>query len=236
MNRIALLFFFCLLIAELSAQSGTWYSVNLYPNYSNRRLIVFDNLNQDQVDAIDDLEASKPSYSIGGAIQWRGEFLGFQMGANFVNTGYRVVRQPIPGDGPFAGRGEEYRQTFTNYMMEIPIEVTFYQTLSETDEFFFMLGTGLGYNMSNRTRTTLYSGGGTATVENTPTDDKTFRNLNTEFQAALGWEKALNPQLKLVVQPHFQFWMRGLYLDELINRNLYSLGVRVGLKFGRLLE
>lgn len=236
MNRYLLFVSFFLPAGDLAAQVGTWYSINLYPNYSNRRLIVFDNLNQDQIDIIDSLEAAKPSYAIGGAIQWRGDFIGFQVGANFVNTGYRAIRQPIPADDPFAGRAEEYQQTFTNYMVEIPVELTFYQTLNENNEFFFLLGSGLAYSISNRTRTTLFSNGGTNPVENMPTDDKDFRSVNLEFQAALGWEKALNPELRIVVQPHFQFWMRALYLDEPINRNLYSLGVRVGVKFGRLLE
>lgn len=233
MNKYLFLISCCLLVSELNAQIGTWYSINLYPNYSNRRLIVFDNLTQDQIDIIDSLEAAKPSYSIGGTIQWRGEFLGFQLGANLVNTGYRTIRQPIPDDDPFEGRAEEYEQTFTSYLIEVPAEVTFYQTLNEKNEFFFMMGTGLAYSLSNRTHTSLY--GGSSGQENAPTD-KSFRNFNMEFQAALGWEKAFSPYVRMVVQPHFQFWMRGLYVDELINRNLYSLGVRVGIKFGRLIE
>jgi hypothetical protein len=236
MNKYLLLAGLCLLTIDLSAQMGTWYSINIYPNYSNRRLIVLDNLNQDQIEVMDSLEAAKPSYAVGGAIQWRGEFIGFQLGANFVNTGYRTIRQPIPSDDPFAGQAEEYEQTFTNYLLELPVEITFYQTLNENNEFFFLLGTGIAYNLSNRTRTTLFTNSSENPVDNSPTDNVDFRNLNVEFQAALGWEKAFNPNLRLVVQPHFQFWTRGLYVDELINRNLYTLGVRVGLKFGRLLE
>ncbi|WP_170110440.1 outer membrane beta-barrel protein [Flavilitoribacter nigricans] len=236
MNKYLLLAGLCLLALDLSAQEGTWYSINLYPNYSDRRLIVFENLNQTQIDAIDSLEAAKPSYSIGGAIQWRGEFIGFQLGANLVNTGYRTIRQAIPADDPFSGQADEYEQTFTNYLLEVPVELTFYQTLNENNEFFFMMGTGIAYNLTNRTRTTLFSNGGTNPVDNSPTDEVDFRNINVEFQAALGWEKAFSPNLRIVVQPHFQFWLRGLYVDELINRNIYSLGVRLGVKFGRLLE
>lgn len=236
MNKYFFLAAFCLFSLELAAQMGTWYSLNLYPNFSDRRLIVFDNLSQEQIDRIDSLERARPSYSIGGAIQWRGEFIGFQLGANFVNTGYRNSRQPIPDISPFFGQAEEYEQVFSNYMIELPVEITFYQTLNENNEFFFMLGTGFAYNISNRTRTTLFSNGGTDPVENSPSDHAAFRKTNMEFQAALGWEKALNPNLRILVQPHFQFWMRGLYVDELINRNLYSLGVRLGLKFGRLIE
>lgn len=236
MNKILLLAGICLLSLDLAAQEGTWYSINLYPNFADRRLIVFDNLNQDQIDAIDSLEAAKPSYSIGGAIQWRGEFIGFQLGANLVNTGYRSIRQAIPADDPFAGQAEEYEQTFSTYMIELPVEFTFYQTLNENNEFFFMMGTGIAYNLSNRTRTTLFTNSSENPVDSAPTDGVNFRKINLEFQAALGWEKAFTPNFRLVVQPHFQFWLRGLYVDELINRNLYSLGVRVGVKFGRLFE
>lgn len=238
MNRLLILFVCCLCATDLAAQTGTWYSINLFPNYSNSRLIVFDNLTQDQIDVIDSLETSKPSYAIGGAMQWRGEFLGFQLGANLVNTGYRSIRQRIPAGDPYEGRGEEYEQTFTNYLIEVPAEFTFYQTLNDKNEFFFMLGTGLAYSLSNRTRTTLYDeGGGAGGQESTASDsDILFRKVNLEFQTALGWEHAFGPYVRLSVQPTFQFWLRGLYLDELINRNLYSLGVRVGLKFGRLLE
>lgn len=236
MNRYLILAGCCLFALDLAAQMGTWYSINLYPNYSNRRLIVFDNLTQDQISDIDSLEAAKPSYSIGGAIQWRGEFIGFQVGANFMNTGYRTIRQTIPADDPFAEQAEEYEQTFTNYFVELPVEITFYQTLNENNEFFFMLGTGVAYNLSNRTRTRLFTNSSEDPVDNSPTDEVDFRNIHWEFQAALGWEKAFNPNLRLLVQPTFQFWTRGLYVDELINRNLYSLGMRVGLKFGRLLE
>ncbi|MCB0629680.1 MAG: outer membrane beta-barrel protein [Saprospiraceae bacterium] len=235
MTKYAFFFIFFLFATQLSAQIGTWYSINLYPNYSNRRLIVFDNLTQDQIDVIDSLETRKPSYSIGGAIQWRGEFLGFQLGANFVETGYRTIRQPIPAEDPFSGRAEEYQQTFSNYLLEVPAEVTFYQVLNEKNEFFFMMGTGLAYSISNRTTTRLYNGGSPQTEKNA-TEGPFFRKMNMEFQAALGWETAFSPTMRLVIQPHFQFWMRGLYQDELINRNLYSLGVRVGLKFGQLIE
>lgn len=236
MNKYLILAGLCLFTLDLTAQMGTWYSINLYPNYSNRRLIVFDNLNQDQIETIDSLEAAKPSYTIGGAIQWRGEFVGFQIGANFMNTGYRKIRQAIPADDPFAGQAEEYAQTFTNYLLELPVELTFYQTLNENNEFFFLLGTGVAYNLGNRTRTTLYTSSSENPVDNSPTDAIDFRRINWEFQAALGWEKAFSPHVRLLVQPTFQFWTRGLYVDEPINRNLYSLGVRVGLKFGRLLE
>lgn len=236
MNRYLLLIGCLLSFSSLSAQIGTWYSVNLYPNFSNRRLIVFDNLTQDQIDVIDSLETNKPSYSIGGAIQWRGEFLGFQLGANFVETGYSTLRQPVPADDDFAGRADEYQQTFTNYLVEFPVEVTFYQTLNDKNEFFFMLGTGVSYNISNQTRTALFNSGNSLGTEKNATEGLKFRKTNMEFQAALGWETAFSPTMRLVVQPHFQFWMRGLYQDELINRNLYSLGVRVGLKFGQLIE
>lgn len=236
MNKYLLLFTFCLLAIDLSAQQGTWYSINLYPNYSNRRLIVFESLTQDQIDVIDSLEAQKPSYAIGGAIQWRGEFVGFQVGANFVNTGYRSIRQAIPSGDPFEGQAEEYKQEFVNYLLEIPAELTFYQTLNDKNEFFFMLGTGFAYSLSNNTRTTLFSNGGTNQNETMPSAPQQFRAINMEFQAALGWETQFSPTLRLVVQPHFQFWLRGLYVDELINRNLYTVGIRLGVKFGRLLE
>lgn len=236
MKNILLLAGICLLSLDLAAQEGTWYSINLYPNFADRRLIVFDNLNRDQIEAIDSLEASKPSYAIGGAIQWRGEFIGFQLGANLVNTGYRTIRQRIPAEDPFAGQADEYEQTFSTYLIELPIELTFYQTLNENNEFFFLLGSGIAYNLANRTRTTLFSNSSNTPVDNAPTEGVLFRNINLEFQAALGWEKAFSPNFRLLVQPHFQFWLRGLYVDELINRNLYSLGVRVGVKFGRLFE
>jgi hypothetical protein len=235
MNRYLLIITCLLGLNSLSAQIGTWYSVNLYPNFSNRRLIIFDNLTQDQINTMDSLETNKPSYSIGGAIQWRGEFLGFQLGANFVETGYRTLRQPIPAGDPFAGRAEEYEQTFSSYLIELPVEVTFYQTLNANNEVFFMMGTGFAYNISNQTTTKLFNGG-TPQTEKNATEGPNFRRLNMEFQAALGWETAFSPTMRLVIQPHFQFWMRGLYQDELINRNLYSLGVRVGLKFGQLIE
>ena len=134
----------------------------------------------------------------------------FPIGSQLRQYRLSGIRQAIPANDPFAAQADEYQQNFTNYLIEIPAEVTFYQTLNDKNEFFFMIGTGLAYNLSNRTETTLYNNGGANQKDNSPTDEVTFRAINMEFQAALGWEKAFSPTLRLVVQPHFQFWMRGL--------------------------
>lgn len=235
MSRILVLCLPLLLLTDmLTAQQGTWYSINLYPNFSNRRLIVLDNFTRSQIDEIDSLEVAKPSYSVGGAIQWRGDFLGLQIGANLANMGYRTLRHRIPAGHPNAGLAQEHELQQRNFMLEIPFEFTFYQQLDPRNDLYFLMGSGLAYHLSANTRSTLYDGN-TVSTDSRPTQGE-FRRLNVSFQTAMGWEHGLSPTLRLLIQPHFQFWLRGNTLDGPLTRNLYSVGLRLGLKFGRLLE
>lgn len=235
MNRILLLVATLFLLTDcLPAQVGTWFSLNLYPNYANRRLIVLDNLTRQQIDRIDSLEYAKPAYSVGGAIQWRGEFLGLQIGANLANMGYRTLRDRIPTDDPNAGLAEEQELRNTTYLLEVPIEFSFYQQLNDKNELYFVMGSGLAYHLSSTTHATLYTGNRVET-NSRPTEGD-FRKVNLSFQTAMGWEHAFSPYVRMQIQPHFQFWLRGLMIDAPLTRNLYSIGLRLGIKFGRLVE
>lgn len=161
---------------------------------------------------------------------WRGEKLGFHTGINFMDAGYRTVKEPTPENDPNIPLGFERRFAFQNSYLEIPAEVNFYQSLGERNAFYFMMGAAISANLSNR-YDSLYYSGERITGLHRQDDSDDFRTINYAFQTGMGWEHMFNDRLMMVLTPTFKFWMRGVLKENDLNRNLYSIGLNARLMF-----
>lgn len=214
----------------LTAQSTFRWGVNLYPNLTHRRLIALSNISQPAIDSIEKREVSRPSLSAGFTMGWRGKKLGFHTGINFVDAGYRTVKEATPEGDPKIELGSQRRFAFQNNYFEIPAEVNFYQSLGERSAFYFMLGSAISINTTNRYDTIYYSGE-RVTSASGQADSDDFRRINYAFQTGMGWEYAFSERLMMVLTPTFKFWMRGVLKENDLNRNLYSIGLNARLLF-----
>lgn len=220
---------------DASAQSRSGIGVSLFPNYSNRRLVVYGNTSQAQIDSLEMVEGVRPSYSGGFFLSYRGEKVGVQAGLNYSENGFRGQRADLPITDPQASRFTEYSIDYRSRQIEVPFSLHFYQELTNKDEFFFMLGSGLNYNLQGQYLTTYYAGDIT---EEQTRDLEELRRLNFSFQTAMGWERALTDNWILSIAPTFRLWMAGAINDEFLDRNfnLYQLGLRVTVRWERELE
>lgn len=235
MLRYFLLFASMLHFGPMLAQAGFSWGVSLFPNYSDRRLIAFEYITQEDIFKLDSIESGKFSYAGGVFAHWRSEKVGFQAGVNLMNTGYRTIRGLILPDDPDQSLGNERRFVYRNLNIEVPLELHFFQEVSPGNEFIFILGTAVSYNLANDTYKLIYADG--APKRSNVTDEEAaFRATNIAFVTAIGWEHSLSDRLSLVIQPTFEFWMRGILYDVDLNRNLYNIGVKVNLKFKRQYE
>ena len=206
------------------------WGLEAYPNFSHRRLATETSVSNAQIIALEDLEVARPSYGAGAFAQWRGGRAGFQTGLRFMNTGYQTVRTPLSADDTPPPGATEKRIIYQNLFLEAPAEIQFFQELDDNNDFFFMTGLALAYNLSN-TNKTIYYTGDTQSVEAEKADNGNFSQFSYSFLTGIGWDHQFSDRLSLVLQPTFQFWLRGLLIDAEINRNLYSVGLRVGVKF-----
>lgn len=225
-----------LFVNDCMAQAGFSWGVSLYPNFSDRRLIAYSFITQDEINRLDSLERGRFSYSGGILAEWRTEKVGFQTGVNFMNTGYRSIRERLlPGD-PDEGLGTERSYLYRNYNLQIPAELHFYQEVGPGNEFIFTLGGALSYNIANASYKILHSDGTSERID-VSSEGEEFRPVNIAFVTAVGWETDISESLSLVIQPTFEFWMRGIMVTTTdLNRNLYNLGVKINLKFRTVYE
>jgi len=222
------------LLSSVALAFGQNYSgigINLFPNVSHRRLVAFDPDAQNQVDSLEAYEVSRPSYAGGLVLSYRGKKAGVQVGLNYSQTGYRGIRRAIPFNDPQAANFSEQAYAFRSQQLEVPFSIFFYQALSDKDDFFFSLGSGLSYNLSNQDITTRYAGDSSEREVKTAAGD--FRRVNYAFQTSMGWEHRFNDKWVMSVAPTFRLWLGGLYRDESLNRNLYQAGLRLTFRFER---
>jgi len=236
MLRIIFVISSFLYVAQGWAQVDFSYGISLFPNYSDRRLISFSFLSQEDIFSLDSLERGRFSYSGGVFAQWRSEKVGFQTGVNFMNTGYGTIRETILAGDPDENLGNERSFVYRNFNIEVPAELHFYQEMSPGNEFIFTLGAALSYNIANDSYKIIHRDGGNDRT-NISDPDQEFRAMNVAFITGVGWETALSESFSMVIQPTFEFWMRGLLPATLeLNRNLYNIGVKVNFKFIQLYE
>ncbi len=212
------------------AQASFFWGPVVEPNLSHRRLIAFSNISQLAIDSLEDRETSKPSLSLGIFAGWRKDKIGFRFGALYMNTGYRTVRELIPPNEPDAANATERRYVYQNHNIEIPLELQFGQELDSKNRFFFAMGTGASFNFNNQTKTILFAGEKVdSRIEKS--DNALFRKLNYSFRAGFGWEHDLSENFSVIIEPTFKIWMQGVLVDNELNRNLYSMGIRVAFQF-----
>ncbi len=231
MKRLLILFaLLASLGIDVNAQASFFWGPVAEPNLSHRRLIAFSNISQLAIDSIEARETSKPSISFGLFAGWRKEKVGFRFGALYMNTGYRTVRELIPPNDPDAANASERRFIYQNHNIEIPLEIQFLQELDSKNRFFFAMGTGASFNLSNQTKIQLFAGEKVDTrIEKA--DNDLFRKLNYCFRAGFGWEHELSENFSVIIEPTFKIWMQGVLEDNELNRNLYSMGLRVAFQF-----
>ena len=218
------LFFFLIGTILLAQDSGFAWGISLYPNSSGRRLVALGNYDEEFVRETEALETTKFSYSAGLIAEWKGEKLGFRTGLNYMQSGYQTIKQLFPTDEPNPDNASHIRQQFNNTYIEAPVEFLFSQSLKEGSALFFMLGASFAVNLSNKTNTILYFG--ETNQSNSSDTEGDFRPFNYAFQSGMGWKTDIGENFTIVIQPHFQFWLKGLLEDNLVNRNLYSLGLK----------
>ena len=228
MNKFLLAIFFCSTLFSLSAQSEFSWGVQVTPNFSHRRLIAQDVISREQVNMLEELEIARLSYNTGVTFRWKSERVGFQTGLNFMTSGHRTRRVSIENSDPAPPGATEKRTDYKSLFIEAPAELQFIQKLNDKNYFFFMMGVTLAYNIDNATNTIFYTGESQEVVAE-PTDNSQFSSVNYSFITGMGWEHEFNESFSLVLQPTFQFWLRPLLndIDLDLNRNLYSVGVRV---------
>ncbi len=235
-NSYFLLFLLPLLTIDLQAQSGFEWGVSAYPNVSHRRLLARQAISEAEERELEERETARISLSAGGFIGWRGERGGFRAGLNFMDTGYRTVREPFPAGAPNPEEASEQRIVFRNFNLEIPLEIHFLHTLSRRDAFGFMMGLSASFNLANREETILYFGD-TSTRSGESPAEPDFRLFNYGFISGLSYDRRISPAMAWFVQPHFQFWFQGILPDDAnLNRNLYSLGIKTGVRFAEAVE
>lgn len=230
MSRTIILLFLLLNSCILIAQTTFDVGLSLYPNISNRRLIAFSNISEAEQIRLDSLEMNRFSYGIGLTGGWKGGKAGFQFGLNYMNTGYRTLKEAIPADDPQAQVASNRRFSFQNTNLEVPIDVQFFQELAPESEFFFTMGAVFSFNLQNKNQVILFSGENKSR-ENLEITQDDFRLFNYAFQAGMGWERTFTERFAMVVQPNFQFWFKGVLKNNELNRSLYNFGLRLVVKY-----
>lgn len=227
----SLMLLFLLLADAAHAQSvRSGVGLSLFPHLSHRRLVAVELGSPIRTDSLDAAERSLPTYALGVAFSHRGEKVGVQAAVHYSRMGYRGSRAAIPLSNPLAARFSEQEYRFVTQQIEVPFGLVFYQALSDKDEFFFLLGSGISYNMVNNDTYVRYEGDISETeTTRTPGD---FRRLNYCFQTGMGWEHRLDEKWSLSIAPVFRLWMAGLYREAELNRNLYQMGIHFVLRKG----
>jgi hypothetical protein len=232
MKRILSSITFLLLITfSVQAQQRSGIGINLFPNYSHRRLVAFDLMAQSEADSLEANETAVPAYAAGLFLSYRSEKAGVQVGINYAQTGYTSKRIPIPFNDPAAANFSEQRYSFRAHQIEVPFAVYFYQGLSDKDDFFFSMGSGLSYNLNNQDVITRFAGESNSKEVTEAAGD--FRRMSYNFQTSMGWEHRLGENIVFSLAPSFRIWLAGIYREAPLNRNLYQFGVRATVRFDR---
>lgn len=236
MRILLILSFCCCTFSALLAQASFSWGLSLYPSLSDRRLInTGGRLSEKAAADLDQLKKSVFSYAGGLELQWQGEAVGLSLGLRYRNAGYRAGRTLVLPDDPNSDFADEAEARFRQSAAEVPVDMLFFFGLDDKSALFFSMGVSFQYALQSENELTFYRNGVAETRIEDPRYD--FRPFNYAFQTGMGWQTQLSDNLVLSIQPHFQFWFKGIYEDRAeINRNLYNLGIRMGLRFWRAVE
>jgi hypothetical protein len=220
-----------LLSSELAGQ-GTMFGVTAYPNISGRRLAATTSVNNAAIDSLEARETSRPSLSLGLAVQWQGLKGGFRTGIQFADTGYRTIREPVTPGPDVPDNAQTQSTVFRNLNIELPAEILFMHELSPRDRLNFMMGFSAAFNVSNYEQTVYFSGE-RISQDNMKISNDGFQRVQLAFQTGVGWQHEFGENIVFFAQPTFQFWITGLLLEpkEGVNRSLYAFGLKTGILF-----
>ncbi len=228
-NRV-LMFRHCLLLLLLfplllSAQTlERSFGLELTPQSSQRRISGTNNVTFAQLEEIDSLEFGTFGFGIGAIYESRVDRIGFSTGVRYTNVGYGTLEQPQPG-----APGASYSDRVTAHYLSVPLELNFYQDVTEQDRVLFMLGAGLQYHLGTRTERTTFAGG-EETASGRLEEDLSYRPLLASFTTGIGYDRKLSSDWAIRFQPTFQFFLNGNLRPEegtRANRNFYQVGLRV---------
>lgn len=216
-------------LSDLTAQEiRSGFGLDLYPQLSTRRLAASGFVSQDEIDRLEEREIVRPSYAVGLFYSRRAEKIGFRIGLDYANVGYRSKVEALPEDSPDRPVFASFRDGFVSHQLQVPMSVQFYQELSPGSDFFFEMGLLGSYALGQKEIRTLYAGERQENERSEPEGD--YRGANFGFQTAMGWEKTMGRNWVLSLRPTFQFWLRGLKQNDAdVNRNLYNVGLRIGI-------
>jgi hypothetical protein len=213
-----------LLAQEVTRSIG----IQVLPGVSSRRFLPQGLLSTTEVQAIEDREIASASFGAGIDFLIRGDKAGFNLGLLYQELGYQTNRFDWPG-----ADFETAEEQLTQRLITLPATVNFYQELGRTDRFYFFMGLEAAYQLSIDETRTRYGRNGSQTEPIERPEDEEFRRSNVGLRTGLGWEHDFSSRLTLSMQPTFQYWFRPLLRStDVVNRNLYNLGVRVALHFG----
>ncbi|NBC07005.1 MAG: outer membrane beta-barrel protein, partial [Bacteroidetes bacterium] len=158
MQKILGLALLLAIVFPATAQSSLQWGVELFPNLSFRRLLPRNDINRDQIDAVDDMEQGKFSYSAGLIATWRKDKLGFKTGLTFVESGYQTKRTEVDLRDEVPPGAEDERTAYQSLFVEVPAEMLFFQNFDRKNQMYFSMGLTAAFNVDNRERVTYYFG------------------------------------------------------------------------------
>lgn len=220
-------FSFCFLATQ-AQESGMSWGINLFPNYSYRKVVPLNNTDFGELARLDSIETGKFSYSAGIITEFHwGPKVGFQTGLNFVNTGIETLRSPFVTN---EGTERSKKLTYEHLSVEIPFLLNFYQEFSENTTIYFVLGGTALAKVRNQVRTTTYSGENKLD-SSTKKDERDSGVMNYSLFSGMGLEQSLGDNLVVFFQPNFQFFLKSFAMEPTVSRINYALGASVGFKF-----
>ncbi len=229
--RTYLFLFAGLLCFSLWAQTNksTGFGLEIYPHFSNSRLLSGGLIGFREAARIDSLEGVAQGYGLGLFFEQKGEKMGFQLGLRYLYTGYDRSRGPLDFNPGQPSTGPDFSARFRAQFIEIPFYWNFYQALNKKTSFFFSLGLASGIHLKSQTEQTIFLPNGPET--SLAETNTTYRGFNIALLTAVGIRTVFSERIAVSLQPNFEYWLRGNALDDedQLDRNLYNIGLRLGI-------
>ncbi|MBC6996757.1 outer membrane beta-barrel protein [Neolewinella lacunae] len=224
---LAAFFLFPLFLTGQTLERG--FGVETFIHQGNRRItggagVVFSELERQ-----DSLESGRGGYGLGLVYENRVDKIGFTTGLRYLQTGYDVQEQSIGG----LGSGRTFAETVTAHYLSVPFELNFYQDIRPKDRVSFSLGLAAHLHLATNTERTSFLDGNEVSRENIdPDPNAVFRSPVISLNTSVGYDRKLGDNYSLRLQPSFQFFLQGNFLEDpdRTNRNFYQLGLRLVFK------
>lgn len=225
------LFFTCLFLFPLNLLAQTepvyeqGFGLEIGSHRANRRISGGAGVTFAELERQDSLESGIGGLGFGILYESRVDKIGFTTGVRYLETGYDIDKQPLRND-PTRSFSEEVRAKY----ISIPFELNFHQSITAKDRVSFMLGVAAHLHLKTvRERFTFQEEMqvGAEILENDP--DASFRSPVLSLNTGIAFDRKINDDWAIKIQPNFQFFMQGNLRAQAnqTNRNYYQLGLRV---------